>query len=79
MNAATKEKCRALPVDDDRLVLATLSAGPRQANYAVIEACNGDVALDAIADVEPDIATDLLAATETIDRVIARHQSRTRH
>lgn len=56
MNAAMKERCKVLLVDDDRLVLATLSAGLRQANYTVIEACNGDVALDAIADDEPDIA-----------------------
>jgi response regulator NasT len=56
MSVATKERCKVLLVDDDRLVLATLSAGLRQANYSVVEAANGDVALRAIANEEPDIA-----------------------
>jgi DNA-binding response OmpR family regulator len=45
MNAAPSNGTRLLVVDDDRLVLATLCAGLRQAGFDVIEADNGDDAI----------------------------------
>jgi two-component system, response regulator PdtaR len=45
MNAAAASKGRILVVDDDRLVLATLTHGLTQAGYEVIDADNGDEAI----------------------------------
>ena len=45
-----------LVVDDDRLVLATLSSGLRDAGYVVYEAVSGEAALAVIAEEDPDIA-----------------------
>ncbi|MFO1293363.1 MAG: response regulator [Rubrivivax sp.] len=43
--AAARSKVRILVVDDDRLVLATVSHGLAQAGYEVIDADNGDDAI----------------------------------
>ncbi len=45
-----------LVVDDNRLVLATLSAGLTQAGYAVIDADNGDDAILLAREHRPDLA-----------------------
>ena len=45
-----------LVVDDDRLVLASLTRGLRQAGYRVSEASNGKDALDLAAKATPDLA-----------------------
>jgi response regulator NasT len=45
-----------LVVDDNRLVLATLSAGLSQAGYAVIDADNGDDAILLAREHRPDLA-----------------------
>jgi response regulator NasT len=45
-----------LLVDDDRLVLATLGSGLRQAGYEVIEAANGHEALLRVRERTPDLA-----------------------
>ncbi|MBA4176794.1 MAG: response regulator [Leptothrix sp. (in: Bacteria)] len=45
MNAATASSGKILVVDDDRLVLATVTHGLAQAGYQVIDADNGDDAI----------------------------------
>jgi len=45
-----------LVVDDDRLVLATLVAGPKQAGFEVIEADNGDDAILLARKYKPKLA-----------------------
>jgi len=45
MNTAAASKGRILVVDDDRLVLATVTHGLAQAGYEVIDADNGDDAI----------------------------------
>ncbi len=45
MSAQTASKGRILVVDDDRLVLATVTHGLAQAGYEVIDADNGDEAI----------------------------------
>ena len=45
-----------LVVDDDRLILATLSTGLRQAGYEVGEANSGDDALRLTTELKPDLA-----------------------
>jgi AmiR/NasT family two-component response regulator len=47
---------RILVVDDDRLILATLSKGLRQAGYEVGEANSGDDALRLTDELKPDLA-----------------------
>ncbi len=47
---------RVLVVDDDRLVLATLSHGLHQAGYEVIDADNGDDAILLARQQRPDLA-----------------------
>ena len=49
-------KGKILVVDDDRLVLATLSHGLSQAGYEIIDADNGDDAILAAREHNPDIA-----------------------
>lgn len=49
-------KGRILVVDDDRLVLATLSHGLSQAGYEVIDADNGDDAILLAREHRPDLA-----------------------
>jgi two-component system, response regulator PdtaR len=49
-------KGRILVVDDDRLVLATLTHGLTQAGYAVIDADNGDDAILLAREHRPDLA-----------------------
>ncbi len=50
------QKGRILVVDDNRLVLATLSAGLMQAGYDVIDADNGDDAILLAREHRPDLA-----------------------
>ncbi len=50
------EKGKILVVDDDRLVLATLSYGLQQAGYAVITADNGDDAILMAREHRPELA-----------------------
>ena len=50
------EKGKILVVDDDRLVLATLSHGLAQAGYEVIDADNGDDAILLARHHKPDLA-----------------------
>jgi response regulator NasT len=52
----TTSKGKILVVDDDRLVLATLSHGLIQAGYAVIDADNGDDAILLAREHRPDLA-----------------------
>jgi two-component system, response regulator PdtaR len=49
-------KAVVLLADDDRLVLATLASGLRNAGYTIIEACNGDEAIRFCEKQHPDIA-----------------------
>jgi len=51
-----KDKGKILVVDDDRLVLATLSHGLSQAGYEVIDADNGDDAILLARQHRPDLA-----------------------
>ena len=51
---ATTGKGRILVVDDDRLVLATLTHGLMQAGYEVIDADNGDDAILLARERRPD-------------------------
>ena len=53
---ATTGKGRILVVDDDRLVLATLTHGLMQAGYEVIDADNGDDAILLARERRPDLA-----------------------
>lgn len=50
------ENGKILVVDDDRLVLATVSHGLAQAGYAVIDADNGDDAILLAREHKPDLA-----------------------
>jgi two-component system, response regulator PdtaR len=50
------EKGKILVVDDDRLVLATLTHGLRQAGYEVIDTDNGDDAILLAREHRPDLA-----------------------
>lgn len=54
--AAALSKGKILVVDDDRLVLATLTHGLSQAGYAVIDADNGDDAILLAREHKPDLA-----------------------
>jgi DNA-binding response OmpR family regulator len=56
MCAAAVPKGRILVVDDDRLVLATLTHGLAQAGYEVIDADNGDDAILLAREHKPDLA-----------------------
>lgn len=49
-------KPHLLVVDDDRLVLATLSKGLKYAGFAVTEAYSGEQALQLLQDLTPDLA-----------------------
>ena len=49
-------KATILVVDDDRLVLATLTHGLAQAGYEVIDADNGDDAILLAHEHRPDLA-----------------------
>lgn len=51
-----QNKGKILVVDDDRLVLATLSHGLAQAGYEVIDADNGDDAILLAREHKPDLA-----------------------
>jgi len=53
---AVRGKGRILVVDDDRLVLATLTHGLLQAGYEVIDADNGDDAILLAREHKPDLA-----------------------
>ena len=56
-NAGVKrDKGKILVVDDDRLVLATLSHGLSQAGYEVIDADNGDDAILLAREHKPELA-----------------------
>lgn len=46
---------KVLLVDDNRLILATLAAGLRQAGYEVFEAGSGEQALERCPEVAPDL------------------------
>ena len=54
--AAVQGKGRILVVDDDRLVLATLTHGLLQAGYEVIDADNGDDAILLAREHKPELA-----------------------
>ena len=54
--AAATSKGRILVVDDDRLVLATVTHGLSQAGYEVIDADNGDDAILLAREHRPDLA-----------------------
>jgi response regulator NasT len=56
VTVATTGKGRILVVDDDRLVLATLTHGLMQAGYEVIDADNGDDAILLARERRPDLA-----------------------
>jgi response regulator NasT len=56
VTVATTGKGRILVVDDDRLVLATLTHGLVQAGYEVIDADNGDDAILLARERRPDLA-----------------------
>lgn len=46
---------KVLIVDDDRLILATLAAGLRHAGYEVFEANSGELALERLPEIAPDL------------------------
>ncbi len=48
-------KARVLIADDDRLVLATLASGLREAGYSVLEASDGEEAIRLCEEQQPDI------------------------
>ncbi len=50
-----KKRC-ILIVDDDRLILATLSMGLQQAGYEILQAASGEEALQIVAENTPDLA-----------------------
>ena len=54
--AVTSSKGRILVVDDDRLVLATVTHGLAQAGYEVIDADNGDDAILLAREHKPELA-----------------------
>src|SRR6185369_9414874 len=54
--AVTTQKGKILVVDDDRLVLATLTHGLAAAGYEVIDADNGDDAILLAREHKPDLA-----------------------
>lgn len=56
MDTNVADKGTILVVDDDRLVLATLSHGLAQAGYGVIDADNGDDAILLAREHRPDLA-----------------------
>ncbi len=56
MTPVTQHKATILVVDDDRLVLATLTHGLAQAGYDVIDADNGDDAILLAREHRPDLA-----------------------
>ena len=56
MESRVKDKGKILVVDDDRLVLATLTHGLLQAGYEVIDADNGDDAILLAREHRPDLA-----------------------
>jgi len=56
MNAGVTNKGKILVVDDDRLVLATLTHGLLQAGYEVIDTDNGDDAILLAREHRPDLA-----------------------
>ncbi|HXF67852.1 MAG TPA: response regulator [Burkholderiales bacterium] len=56
MSAERKPRAHLLVVDDDRLVLATLARGLREAGYDVSAAASGPDALAAVARSAPDLA-----------------------
>ena len=76
--SGTGESARILIVDDDRLVLATLGKGLRDAGYAVSEASDSAAALEQIAAHRPDLAIldirmpDMLG-TRLAERLAAEH------
>lgn len=55
-NRTVSDKGKILVVDDDRLVLATLTHGLSQAGYTVIDADNGDDAILMAREHKPDLA-----------------------
>ena len=68
-----------LIVDDDRLVLATLSQGLRGAGYQVTEASDGQSALDIVARTRPDLALlDVrmpgMSGVQLAERLAREHQ-----
>ncbi len=56
MNVTAASKGKILVVDDDRLVLATVSHGLAKAGYEVIDADNGDDAILLAREHRPDLA-----------------------
>ena len=56
MSTTTSTKGKILVVDDDRLVLATLTHGLSQAGYEVIDADNGDDAILLAREHRPELA-----------------------
>ncbi len=48
-------KARVLIADDDRLVLATLASGLREAGYTILEASDGEEAIRLCEEQQPDI------------------------
>ena len=56
MNANAPSKGKILVVDDDRLVLATVTHGLAQAGYEVIDADNGDDAILLAREHRPQMA-----------------------
>jgi len=55
-NASVSAKGKILVVDDDRLVLATLTHGLSQAGYEILDADNGDDAILLARQHRPDLA-----------------------
>lgn len=54
--SATPAGAHLLIVDDNRLILATIAAGLRQAGYRVTEASDGSAALELAKRLKPDLA-----------------------
>ncbi|MBI1891199.1 MAG: response regulator [Burkholderiales bacterium] len=66
-------KCRILIVDDDRLILATLSKGLQQAGYDILPASSGEEGLRVAVDKQPDLAILDVRMQEMSGIELARH------
>ena len=68
-----KTRPTILLVDDDRLILATLSQGLQKAGYHITQAASSEVALEAISQTAPDLAILDVRMPDISGMELARH------